>query len=63
MINKKVMFTQDEDKSKNEFAEWYVLWNGVTFGGVNVILTVPLPLTLALFIILMFKITKVRARL
>lgn len=63
MINKKVMFTQDEDKSKNEFAEWYVLWNGVTFGGVNVILTVPLPLTLALFIILMFKSTKVRARL
>ena len=63
MINKKVMFTQDEGKSKNEFAEWYVLWNGVTFGGVNVILTVPLPLTLALFIILMFKSTKVRARL
>ena len=63
MINKKVMFTQDEDKSKNEFAEWYVLWNGITFGGVNVILTVPLPLTLALFIILMFKSTKVRARL
>lgn len=63
MINKKVMFTQDEDKSKNEFAEWYVLWNGVTFGGVNVILTVPLPLTLALLIILMFKSTKVRARL
>lgn len=63
MINKKVMFTQDEDKSKNEFAEWYVLWNGVTFGEVNVILTVPLPLTLALFIILMFKSTKVRARL
>ena len=63
MINKKVMFTQDEDKSKNEFAEWYVLWNGVTFGGVNVILTVPLPLTLALFIILMFKSTKIRARL
>ena len=63
MINKKVMFTQDEDKSTNEFAEWYVLWNGVTFGGVNVILTVPLPLTLALFIILMFKSTKVRARL
>lgn len=57
------MFTQDEDKSKNEFAEWYVLWNGITFGGVNVILTVPLPLTLALFIILMFKSTKVRARL
>ena len=57
------MFTQDEDKSKNEFAEWYVLWIGVTFGGVNVILTVPLPLTLALFIILMFKSTKVRARL
>ena len=51
------MFTQDEDKSKNEFAEWYVLWNGVIFGGVNVILTIPLPLTLALFIILMFKIT------
>ena len=63
MINKKVMFTQDEDKSKNEFAECYVLWNGVTFGEVNVILTVPLPLTLALFIILMFKSTKVRARL
>ena len=63
MINKKVMFTQDEDKSKNEFAEWYVLWNGVTFGEVNVILMVPLPLTLALFIILMFKSTKVRARL
>lgn len=63
MINKKVMFTQDEDKSKNEFAEWYVLWNGITFGEVNVILTVPLPLTLALFIILMFKSTKVRARL
>lgn len=63
MINKKVMFTQDEDKSKNEFAEWYVLWNGVTFGGVNVILMVPIPLTLALFIILMFKSTKIRARL
>ena len=63
MINKKVMFSQDEDKSKNEFAEWYVLWNGVIFGGVNVILTIPLPLTLALFIILMFKITKIRARL
>ena len=63
MINKKVMFTQGEDKSKNEFAEWYVLWNDITFGGVNVILTVPLPLTLALFIILMFKSTKVRARL
>ena len=57
------MFTQGEDKSKNEFAEWYVLWNDKTFGGVNVILTVPLPLTLALFIILMFKSTKVRARL
>ena len=53
------MFSQDEDKSKNEFAEWCVLWNGVIFGGVNVILTIPLPLTLALFIILMFKITKV----
>ena len=63
MINKKVMFTQGEDKRKNEFAEWYVLWNGVIFGGVNVILTIPLPLTLALFIILMFKSTKVRARL
>ena len=63
MINKKVMFSQDEDKSKNEFAEWYVLWNGITFGEVNVILTVPLPLTLALFIILTFKSTKVRARL
>lgn len=63
MINKKVMFTQGEDKRKNEFAEWYVLWNGVIFGGVNVILTIPLPLILALFIILMFKITKVRARL
>ena len=57
------MFTQGEDKRKNEFAEWYVLWNGVIFGGVNVILTIPLPLTLALFIILMFKSTKVRARL
>ena len=57
------MFTQGEDKRKNEFAEWYVLWNGVIFGGVNVILTIPLPLILALFIILMFKITKVRARL
>lgn len=57
------MFTQGEDKSKNEFAEWYVLWNDITFGGVNVILTVPLPLTLALFMILMFKSTKVRARL
>ena len=57
------MFTQGEDKRTNEFAEWYVLWNYVIFGGGNVILTIPLPLTLALFIILMFKITKVRARL
>ena len=52
------MFTQGEDKSKNEFTEWYVLWNGVTFGGVNVILTVPLPLTLALFIILCSKLLR-----